>query len=202
MALQRSSSRSDVSHAHSGYLEKIGGLRKNWQRRWFRLSKDGGQLCYFDEKKHDKKLGTIQLWHKRRPVEVRRSSCACPKAHEVEIVCPDRTWRVCAPNDSACDVWLAKLIAASEGGGTALERKQKALEDELGEMTSEEFRASVLKSLQPEAPATKTEPEPEPEAEAEAEAEPEPESDAEREREPEPEPEPEAEPKAEPEPGQ
>jgi hypothetical protein len=66
---------------HAGYLSKVGGFRKNWLRRWFRIVDGGHELAYFANDDEDDKKGSIFL---SGATDVRKSTCS--GANRTELV--------------------------------------------------------------------------------------------------------------------
>jgi hypothetical protein len=93
-----------------GYLEKKGGVRRNWLRRWFAIR--GDTLVYLTQPGGEQK-GQIRLGD----VEARLSSCPAAHPHELELVAADRTFRIRAASDDECLAWVAALCGAGAAGG-------------------------------------------------------------------------------------
>ena len=91
----------------AGFLEKKGGVRKNWLRRWFVI--DGSVLRYFTKPDGELK-GSVKL---DDVIEVRVSQCADASPHELEILAVGRTYRMRASNEDECRAWVAALQTAT-----------------------------------------------------------------------------------------
>ena len=98
-----------MSVIKEGWLEKKGGVRTNWKRRWFVLgSGDAGmELRYYEEKDGDLK-GVIDL----EDSSGARESQA-PKAwpFEFEVITAGRTYRVRDTDQDGCAAWVEALCA-------------------------------------------------------------------------------------------
>ena len=103
---------------HDGYMTKVGGFRKNWKKRWFRLVAEDGELSYFEDARYFEgsyqdhrdylryRTGTINIW---QATGIRRSAAPSANDFELEILTPDRTWRIRAPSAEELDDWLSHL---------------------------------------------------------------------------------------------
>jgi hypothetical protein len=110
---------------HCGYMNKKGGIRTNWLKRWFELR--GSVLIYKENEATQKVSGSIDL-EICETARVSQFSTFCPgvfgsdtkaaNAHEIEIVAPERTYRFTCDDDAARDTWVAALQGAM---GTAAE---------------------------------------------------------------------------------
>jgi len=92
----------------SGFMMKIGGLHKNWKRRWFQIDGDiGDSILYYSESREKDKSkeykGSIDF---RNVVSVDQN----PEDDiGIIIVTPDRTWQLKANNKDDRDKWLNVL---------------------------------------------------------------------------------------------
>ena len=91
----------------SGYLEKKGGMRTNWLRRWCEIGNDGVLRYYhFDSKSPQSHTGRPQGLgvsvkgeiDLRSAQEIRLSTAPSATRTEIEIETKDRTWRFRAPS--------------------------------------------------------------------------------------------------------
>ena len=108
-----------------GWMEKKGGLRPNWLKRWFVLRSDEryAELCYYEtpERQHAT-LGRIAL---ADVLEARPSQAPGAPESELEVCTEGRTYRCRASATSggaavARDAWVAALVqavAAAKGAG-------------------------------------------------------------------------------------
>ena len=100
-----------MASAQVGWLQKKGGIRKNWLSRWFELETDGVLVYYTDPDTRERK-GAIRLWEAsdvRESTASRLVDAAASLATEIEIVTPARTWRVRTETEAERDVWLQAM---------------------------------------------------------------------------------------------
>ena len=94
----------------TGFMQKKGGFRRNWNRRWWVLDGGCGELAYYDDDDKEKRKGAINLFDAS---EVRHSTfqsgSKAAKSREMEIVTSDRTWRIRAESKEELEAWIAKL---------------------------------------------------------------------------------------------
>ena len=109
--------------AQAGWLTKKGGIRKNWLRRWFELGADG-ELVYYVSEDKQKRKGSIELWQSS---DIRDSTAPGAATTEIEIVTPERTWRVQADTVAELAVWLQTLRQSAEA---AREQRAAAVAEE------------------------------------------------------------------------
>jgi hypothetical protein len=109
--------------AHAGWLTKKGGIRKNWLRRWFELGADG-ELVYYVSEDKQKRKGSIELWQSS---DIRDSTAPGAATTEIEIVTPERTWRVQTDTVAELAVWLQTLRHSAEA---AREQRAAAVAEE------------------------------------------------------------------------
>ena len=92
---------------HAGWMAKKGGLRRAWKRRYFEQS---GDFLFYREDVGADVLGVVDLV---KATDVRPSAHLGHKQWEIEIVTPDRTYRLeCDTADSMHD-WLCSLAKFS-----------------------------------------------------------------------------------------
>lgn len=96
-----------------GWLEKKGGIRHNWLKRWFVLQPGVLEYHTRPETSPGTLKGAIQLCD---DTAVRASSAPGAHAHELEIVTPKRTYRVRAESEDAMYAWIAALNGGGGGG--------------------------------------------------------------------------------------
>ena len=106
-----------MATGRTGWLEKKGGFRTNWLKRWFEIQ--GSLLCYYDKEKEGifrSKKGEIRL---DIVSDVRHSQAAVEniRPHEIELVTSERTYRCDAADDTDRDAWVAALQEAAAGLG-------------------------------------------------------------------------------------
>lgn len=89
--------------AHAGWMAKKGGVRRNWQKRYFEHS--GDFLFYREEIAGDLK-GTIDL---SLATDVRPSTEIDHKQWEMEIVCPNRVYRLACETQEELKRWFLSL---------------------------------------------------------------------------------------------
>ena len=92
---------------HAGWMAKKGGVRRNWQKRYFEHS--GDFLFYREEVGGDLK-GTIDL---SLVTDVRPSTEIDHKQWEMEIVAPTRTYRLDCETQEELKQWLLSLAKHS-----------------------------------------------------------------------------------------
>jgi hypothetical protein len=108
--------------AHAGWLTKKGGIRKNWLRRWFELGADG-ELVYYVSEDKQKRKGSIELWQSS---DIRDSTAPGAATTEIEIVTPERTWRVQTDTVAELAVWLQTLRHSAEAARSGRGRGARA----------------------------------------------------------------------------
>jgi hypothetical protein len=102
-----------VGPSLAGFLRRKSGPATGWQRGWCVLA--GGQLTWFDDKGGARQF-TLQL-----------AGCACKRSQapmastgsELELVAPDRTYRLDAESMEHAERWLVALCEATGAGGGA-----------------------------------------------------------------------------------
>ena len=86
----------------AGFMSKKGGIRKNWQRRWFVLYSTT-QLVYYVDDDCATRKGVIEL---SDVTSVRKSTApSCTYHHEIEIETPDRTWQLRTETAEELEGW-------------------------------------------------------------------------------------------------
>ena len=95
-----------------GFLEKKGGVRRNWLRRWFVIN--GAALEYYTKEGGELK-GSIPLAGN----EARLSTAPSSHDHELEVVTVERVFRIRATSEHECLEWLDALRHAIDGEGKA-----------------------------------------------------------------------------------
>jgi hypothetical protein len=110
-----------MATGRTGWLEKKGGFRTNWLKRWFEIQ--GSLLCYYDKEKEGifrSKKGEIRL---DIVSDVRHSQAAVEniRPHEIELVTFERTYRFDAADDTDRDAWVAALQEATAGLGRGVQ---------------------------------------------------------------------------------
>jgi len=90
-----------------GFLVKEGGNIKTWKKRWCVLKANS---LYYCKKQNGTELGIIHLMN----VTLVRVSQRKNKKHCFEIWTPDRTYYMCAPNDSERDSWIDTITSAKK----------------------------------------------------------------------------------------
>lgn len=121
-----------MASAQAGWLQKKGGIRKNWLRRWFELE-TGGVLAYYTDPDTRERKGAIRLWEAsdvRESTASRLKDAAAALATEIEIVTPARTWRVRTETEAERGVWLQAMrqsaVAARTQRAAAMTEQQLA----------------------------------------------------------------------------
>eukprot|EP01046_Picozoa_sp_COSAG06_P028673 COSAG06_NODE_2601_length_6597_cov_26.465651_1_plen_665_part_10 len=98
--------------SHAGWMAKKGGVRRNWQKRYFEHS---GDFLFYREQVGGDLKGTIDL---ESATDVRPSTEIDHKQWEMEIVCPERTYRMECETEEQLKGWflsLAKYSSDPEG---------------------------------------------------------------------------------------
>eukprot|EP01043_Picozoa_sp_COSAG02_P006301 COSAG02_NODE_178_length_31091_cov_59.242482_17_plen_361_part_00 len=112
--------------AQTGWLTKKQGIGQKWLRRWFELDADRGELVYYaSEDKKDQK-GSIKL---QQSSDVRVSTAPGAAATEIEVVAPERTWRIRAETEVELEMWLQAIRQSTEAAGEAEEGVPPQLPD-------------------------------------------------------------------------
>jgi hypothetical protein len=101
--------------AMEGWLEKKGGVRTNWNQRWFVLDSSARTLQYLDKPGGSCK-GSIDV----SGATVRASEAPKAWPHELEIVTEERVYRVRGTSDSERDAWIDAMIAGQGGAAVAV----------------------------------------------------------------------------------
>ena len=95
---------------HSGWMLKKGQVRRGWSRRYFELS---GDFLFYFEKKGGEKKGSIDLVS---ALDVRPSAYENEtkrREFEIEVVVPDRTYRLDCETNAGAQGWLHSLAKFS-----------------------------------------------------------------------------------------
>lgn len=118
-------------HLMCGWMDKKGGMRKNWLKRWFKFNDAQQKLEYYDSVAKRVPLGVIDL---ATCTEARQSRRPGAVRVELELVCAERTWVLRAPSEHAFKTWLSaiqKQIAAY-AAPEVVEQEEGGLRDEEG----------------------------------------------------------------------
>eukprot|EP01051_Picozoa_sp_SAG22_P001896 SAG22_NODE_78_length_22065_cov_7.473095_15_plen_2392_part_00 len=95
-----------------GYLQKLGGFRHNWTTRYFVYDPEVSPTVveYFEDKAKREKKGDIDL---TTVSEARASTAPTAVANEIEVLTPERTWRLIAKDAVERGEWL-RVFGATE----------------------------------------------------------------------------------------
>ena len=146
-------------------MQKKGGIRPNWLKRWFALETSGSsgkvllvELKYY-EKEGGTKKGEIKLDAK---TEARVSEASKSFPGEMEIVTAERTYRIRCGGQRAMEIWLEeidKAVAALKAPADVGKGSKSAAATSAA--SAKATKKKTKKAAPPRAPA----PEPEPEYE-------------------------------------
>eukprot|EP00730_Choanoeca_flexa_P017291 TRINITY_DN8307_c0_g1_i4.p1 TRINITY_DN8307_c0_g1~~TRINITY_DN8307_c0_g1_i4.p1 ORF type:complete len:179 (+),score=27.45 TRINITY_DN8307_c0_g1_i4:212-748(+) len=91
------------SASKEGYLEKLGGVRKNWKKRFFVSEKF--LLHYYKDKQTKQPIRTLDLCFCDRVVKDETQG----KPHCIALLMPARTYYLSAESQSECSDWFRFL---------------------------------------------------------------------------------------------
>jgi len=105
-----------------GWLEKKGGFRKNWTKRWFVLDIIAQSLNYYEDNECKKLKGQIDI----TKVQNAKPDFSDKLGQKLLVATPERTFHINAPSCEAMEIWTVILNSIASDDAVVKDLLRKA----------------------------------------------------------------------------